>query len=71
MRELNSVPKTATKREMKVRIPKNARLARFFLGRFGRILIFGSALLAIAGMVYYAMIKYGFHLVGHWPFLTR
>ena len=28
------VPKTAqTKREMKVRVPRNARLARFFLGR--------------------------------------
>lgn len=50
MRELNVVPKTATKREMKVRIPKNAHLARFLLGRFGRTLVLGLALLMLAGM---------------------
>jgi penicillin-binding protein 1B len=50
MRELDFVPKTATKREMKIRVPKNARLARFFLGRFGRILMFGTAIFAILGI---------------------
>src|ERR1700757_2752302 len=56
MRELGLVPKTATKREMKVRIPKNARLARIFLGKAGRIFIFVSsvlAILAIATFTYY------------------
>ena len=33
--------------------------------------IAGVVLVAVAGMAYYAMIKYGYHLVGHWPFLTR
>ncbi len=51
MRELNLVPKTATKREMRVRIPRNARLARFFMGRAGRIVVFSSALLMIAGII--------------------
>jgi len=50
MRELDVVPKTATKREMKVRIPKNARLARFFLGRIGRWLVFGLSVLSIVGI---------------------
>ncbi|HWC97280.1 MAG TPA: PBP1A family penicillin-binding protein [Candidatus Sulfopaludibacter sp.] len=35
---------------MKIRIPKNARLARFFLSRFGRILMFGTSLLVILGI---------------------
>ncbi len=33
--------------------------------------IAGVVLVAVAGMAYYAMIKYGYHLAGHWPFLTR
>jgi sec-independent protein translocase protein TatC len=33
--------------------------------------IAGLVLAAIAGVAYYAMIKYSYHLVGHWPFLTR
>ena len=27
--------------------------------------------LAIAGLIYFAITKYGYHLVQHWPFLTR
>ena len=50
MRELDLVPKAATKREMKVRIPKNAHLARFFLGRAGRIVIVSFALFALLGI---------------------
>jgi penicillin-binding protein 1B len=50
MRESDLVPKTATKREMKIRIPKNAFLARFFLGRFGRILLFTVSILFILGV---------------------
>src|SRR5581483_3532289 len=51
MRESDSVPKTATtKREMKVRIPKNARLAQFLMGRTGRLLIFGFGVFVILAM---------------------
>jgi penicillin-binding protein 1B len=47
-----SVAKTAgkkPKREMKVRAAKGSALARFFLGRAGRILLISCALLVIAG----------------------
>ena len=51
MRELDLVPKTASsKRDMKVRIPSNAILARFFLGRAGRILLVTTAALLILGL---------------------
>jgi penicillin-binding protein 1B len=44
MRQSTLVPK----REMKVRVPAKAGLARFFLGPLGRVLILASALLVIA-----------------------
>ena len=52
MRELDVVPKTAQKAkgEVKVRIPRNAPLARFVLGPVGRILVMGCALLVILGL---------------------
>jgi penicillin-binding protein 1B len=55
MRELEQVPKSALKksapkREVKVRIPKNALLARLVLGPTGRIVIMGVALLMILGL---------------------
>ncbi len=46
MRQSTVVPK----KEMKVRIPARAGLARFFLAPLGRILILASALLVIAGV---------------------
>jgi penicillin-binding protein 1B len=46
MRQSSVVPK----REMKVRIPARAGLARFFLAPLGRILILASALLVVAGV---------------------
>ncbi len=46
MRQLVKVPK----REMKVRVPARAGLARFVLGPFGRILTLAAALLVIAGV---------------------
>ena len=50
MRELDLVPKTATKREMKVRVPRNAYLVRFFLGRTGRIIVGVFTLLVLLGL---------------------
>ena len=50
MRELEQVQKTAQKREVKVRIPRNALLARFALSPVGRILIVGMALFLILGL---------------------
>ncbi len=49
VRELDFVPKVVskTKREMKVRIPYHAGIARFFLGPLGRILIATLALITI------------------------
>lgn len=48
MRELDLVQKTRPKREVKVRIPSNALLARLALGRVGRIVIMAAAILTIA-----------------------
>jgi len=39
------------KSEVKVRVPKNARLTRFFVGRFGKALLASFVLLTVAGMV--------------------
>lgn len=54
MRELDQVPKTeqktAQRRDVKVRIPRNAILARLALGPAGRIFIMGMALLTILGL---------------------
>ena len=54
MRKLDVVLKTAPrkqpKREMRVRVPTNSRLARFFLGSAGRILVIGFALFTILGL---------------------
>ena len=50
MRELVVVPKEPSKKEMKVRVPKGAGLARFFLRPAGRILVALFALLVIAGL---------------------
>jgi penicillin-binding protein 1B len=44
------VPKTTARREVKVRIPENAGLARFFLAPLGRILMAAFALFLILGM---------------------
>src|SRR5215469_5426462 len=52
MRQLQVVARTATKsskREMKVRVPRKSRLARFFLSRFGRYLLIFFCLLIIGG----------------------
>src|SRR5512140_938589 len=35
---------------MKVRVPRNAGLARFFLGPVGRVLVIGAALFTILGV---------------------
>jgi penicillin-binding protein 1B len=40
----------AKKKEMKVRVPKNAGLAQFFLKPAGRILVIGTALLVVLGL---------------------
>ncbi len=62
MRELDLVPKVApkTKREMKVRIPRHAGLARFFLGPVGRTIIASLALVTILllGVFTYFYAKY-------------
>ena len=47
MRELKIVPTKTQKRGMRVRVPGNSSLTRFFLGPVGRILIMGSALFMI------------------------
>jgi sec-independent protein translocase protein TatC len=31
----------------------------------------GVVALAVAGLIYFAVNKYGYHLIKHWPFLTR
>src|SRR5579872_4359909 len=57
MRELVVVPK----KEMKVRVPTNAGLAKFLLGPVGRVLVAGLALFTIlgAGVFTYFYAKYG------------
>lgn len=52
MRELDFVPKVAVKRkrEIRVRVPNNAGLARFLLGTPGRILVAVLALMVVAGL---------------------
>jgi penicillin-binding protein 1B len=52
VRELNLVQKTAhkPKRDVKVRIPRNAPLVRLALGPTGRIVIMGLALFTILGL---------------------
>ena len=52
MRQSQVVARTASKpskREVKVRVPRTSRLARFFLSRFGRFLIVSFSLVIIAG----------------------
>ena len=44
------MPKTASRREVKVRVPQSAGLARFILGPVGRVLVAGFAVLVILGM---------------------
>ncbi len=51
MRQSYVVPK---KREMKVRVPARDGLARFFLGRFGRVLMLAGALLIIAAVAIFS-----------------
>ena len=52
MRELNLVPRVAVKRkrEIRVRVPNNAGLARFLLGTPGRILVAVLALMIVASL---------------------
>ena len=50
MRESEIVPKKSPKRGMRVRVPGNSSLTRFFLGPMGRILIMGGALFTIVLM---------------------
>jgi penicillin-binding protein 1B len=50
MRELNVVPKRTPKKDMKLRVPQGAGLARFFLGPVGRLLVIGFALFVILGL---------------------
>jgi len=56
------VPKLATKpkREIRVRIPRKAGLARFFLRPFGRVLLIGFALITVLwlGVFLYFYVKY-------------
>ncbi len=35
------------------------------------LLIGGTVALIAAGLVYFAITKYGYHWTGHWPFLIR
>ncbi|MBI3473782.1 MAG: twin-arginine translocase subunit TatC [Candidatus Solibacter usitatus] len=35
------------------------------------LLIGGAVALVIAGMVYFAIVRFGYHWIGRWPFLTR
>src|ERR1035438_5525880 len=46
MRKLNQVPR----KEMKVRVPRGARLTRFFLGPVGRVLLIGFAACTVLGV---------------------
>ena len=50
MRESNVVQKTAPKRELKVRIPSNAPLARLMLGPTGRVVIMACACFTILAL---------------------
>jgi len=50
MRELDVVPKRAPKKDMKVRVPQGAGLARFLLGPVGRLLVIGFALFMILAL---------------------
>src|SRR5579872_3915210 len=52
------------KNEVKVRVPKNARLARFVMGPFGKVLLAGVVLLGTAGLVgfTYLYVRYS-HLI--------
>ena len=51
MRELGVVPKAAAqKKEMRVRVPKGAGLARFFLRPAGRVVVILFALLVVAAL---------------------
>lgn len=50
MRQSRVVPKTANKREMKIRVPVKSGLARFLLGPVGRALVVGCALCTILGL---------------------
>ena len=50
MRESYVVPKRASKKDMKVRVPPGAGLARFLLGPVGRLLVIGFALFLILGL---------------------
>src|ERR1035441_5823421 len=56
MRELDVVLKRAPQKEMKVRVPKGAGLARVLLGPVGRFLVIGAALvicLVLCTFTYY------------------
>ena len=33
--------------------------------------VVGVVALAVAGLIYFAVTKYGYHMIKHWPFLTR
>jgi hypothetical protein len=33
--------------------------------------IAGPVALAVAGLIYFAINKYGYHFIKHWPFLIR
>jgi penicillin-binding protein 1B len=50
MRESYVVPKRTPKKDMKLRVPQGAGLARFFLGPVGRLLVIGFALVVILGL---------------------
>src|ERR1035438_123749 len=50
MRELNVVPKRASKKDMKVRVPQGAGLTRFLLGPVGRFLVIGLALFIVLSL---------------------
>ena len=47
---LKTAPKRHARREVRVRVPTNSGLARFFLGPVGRILVIGLALFIILGL---------------------
>jgi penicillin-binding protein 1B len=50
VRELKQVPTKKQKRGMRVRVPGNSAVTRFFLGPVGRVLVMGSALFVIVLM---------------------
>jgi sec-independent protein translocase protein TatC len=48
------------------------------LGREGKkfpwrkaLLIGGIVALVVAGLIYFAIVRYGYHVINHWPFLIR